>query len=529
MRISLILLICAEWHLYAETAAQEATIPPNLKTSASPPRKGCIVGDFFRRGTINSIANFEELIRCTTFIDKTGLVPEFFKNSGHRQFHLVTCPHKFGKTINLNMMKKFLEGSVTVEGNEISKAFDSEVYDFFINPKYNFTVGTMIENITELHKEHFQAYSTIHLSFKTVGSDSFDKLTKGLRDNFRKTFQEYEWFSKILSDTMSGKDADSKAQIKLLKRAVDGDIDKDEFAESLFALANLITKFCPIKEVFLLIDDYDDPVIKAIEQKFDVKRCVRLIDEIFTSLFVANEPSIRYALILGTINVLEKTKFNHVKHWSFLDNHHFVKYFGFTDDEVERLLDEHGVNRHDKAVIKRYYCGYTVSSTTKRMYNPYSMSHYLCSRNPSNAELMTENYWAEVTNIRNFLSCFRRNPLYRDMLTKMLSLKKISFPLRRNFDLNALEKLQEITHDDTYELTNVRLEVALSYLLHNGYLSYADTPRTYRVPNEEIRSALNLSCVEADQSFAIADAELLAKLSPPEEKQVVVPKTNSSY
>lgn len=458
--------------------------------------------DAFKRGTMNAIADFEESTKCTTYVDKTSMIEDFFKNSGPRQYDLITCPHKFGKSTNLDMMKRFVEAAVDSQGDQIKEKYDPTTDQLF----HKFKIWPFLKKANDLYKDNFQQYSVIYMTFKVTPARTYREMLDGIHLNFKTCYQHHFRLYNLLK---------SKSQMsKVMERILWERMEiEDDVVDGIPELAKLLKKYYPSSKIFLFIDDYDDPLIKAIEHNFDVDKVWKLMKRVYQKLFDPDDRDIQRALITGTLNVLSDS-FNSIKHWSFLDDNHFTKYFGLMENEVEELLNKHGLNAHDEEMVKSYYGSYNIPSSSDRIYNPYSIAKYLCSRDPNNARLKLKNYWAQSSKVSNFPLSSRQNYAYRKLFSNLMSFNKITFSLEKQWNLDDLEEIKMMRHARDDKLTSRRTDLILSYLFHHGFLSYADTWSTFKVVSDEVMNVLvNQSCTMETDHVVLDMAKVKERLA----------------
>lgn len=491
--------------------------------------------DSFKRGTMNSAPVFKELLHCSTFVDKSMLMAEFFKNTTINEYQLITCPHKFGKTVNLDMFRSFVEGGITnVSGaDKMLSHSDSAIYQMFRKLK----IASMLENTKgELYKDKFQQYIVIQVSFKTQGAKSYREILDVMCKRIKTCFEQYSRLYKLVQSKYDDWPRNPwivpenlRGRFALLHRVLYGDMNQIDYntgendngegdiVNGLSELCKIFTIFYPDSKIFLLVDDYDNPVINAIEYNFDVKPVVGLICKFFSQLLNTANSNIQHALITGTLNIFKKSEFKAIKHWSFLDKHYFNQYFGLTEVEVDRLLESHGVSSNDRDVVKRFYQGYAITQPSTRIYNPFSIASYLSNRNPHNARLMLKDYWAGSSPISNFFRSLSKIEANEGLISELLKSNKTQLMLKKYWSSKDLIDLKEITHPkDTTKAKNIeQFELIFSYLFHQGYLSYDVRSKSFTLQdNEEIGGFVDRTCILNDKYTILLDkSEIKEKIS----------------
>lgn len=478
--IALTLLLC-EFCLHMEAFSWRSSASQN---------KTC------RLGVMNPFSNFVELPTFTCFVDKTLLIEEFFKNSGVRQFHVITAPPKFGKTTNLDMIKRFLQVREYRE-------YDGQLFNV---SSYNLKITPLIHSGNGLLKHHFQKQKCIYISFRNIAGKTWYNV---LRESLSTTYKQFEEALNLMTSSEWYETGDAMMN-------PDFPLGEDEAVEGLSKLLSKIVKFWG-RNITILIDDYDDSIRNAIEYNLNVTLIHGCMQRIFSSLFRTYHPNLRYAVITGTLNVLEQVQFGHMRHSNFLDNHAFTKYFGLTTSEVDHLLNSHSTESTSASLTKEYYGPYYTRHSVTKIYNPYSIIKYLACRDSNNPDATFENYWPENTGnrISNFLKTITNSATYREITSLLLTREKITFKLISYWSVGDLEELRKITHDKPTKLTVRRVSLILSYLFYHGYLSHGDEPETYRIPSEEIRTYLKQCSMSNNSDESLDVGQLKSMLSPP--------------
>lgn len=432
---------------------------------------------------------FANLTTRSTFIDKSMLLRAFF---GHSRFQLVTCPHKFGKTTNLSMMKKFLAVNVDEDGTPIERAENSETYQLFTT---NLKIGPTLKSKSAFFHQNFNSFPVLYVSFENAKGSTLDEIIRGFGECLRNSFKSYEWLYRILlkhHPLDRSENPTIQRRMNIIHRVLEGETTENDVIDSMTALAKILFIYFKYQPIFLLIDDYDAPIINAIEQNLDIAPLIDVIERMFNKLFVQSHRMLKAAMITGTINVLNEATFSTITHCSFLDNHYASRYFGFTESDVCELLYRHGIIRKEQEIVKRYFNAYKITKTPSKIYNPYSIVMYSEKKNETAYKgTQLENYWVDSTKIANFLRCHANNNMSVDLMTELLQTKRIKFLLKKQFSLKDLQELRRITYENGLTARNEHADLFFSYLYHNGYLSLTDDFEAYYLPSIEIENSMS--------------------------------------
>lgn len=393
------------------------------------------------------IENFAE-IRTEGFyyIDKTGLIKELLENPG--KVSLFTRPGRFGKTLNMSMLKYFFG----TEGNE-------ELFD-----------GLVISKEKELCDKYMGKFPVISISLKDVDGRSFDAAkrmlcmivgTEALKFSFllqseNLTEMEHSQYKKLTELNDRGEFAMSEVLLK----------------KSLLTLSQLLQKHYGRKAV-ILIDEYDVPLDKAFAAGY-YDEMVDLLRGIFGQALKTND-SLFLAVLTGCLRVSKESIFtglNNFKVFSVKDVH-CKEYFGFTDEEVQKLLAFYNWSgRYD--TIKEWYDGYHFGN--QDIYCPWDVINY-CFDLKLNPSVKPQNYWINTSS----------NNIIRRFINKANSVTKKEIELL--MEGGSIKK--EIRQDLTYRDLDSGIDNLWSILFTTGYLTQRgedDGGLTELViPNKEIR------------------------------------------
>lgn len=278
------------------------------------------------------------------FIDKSLLVKEFWESDG--ETILVTRPRRFGKTLNISMLKYFFENS-SEDNSYLFKGLNIESH----------------KNIMELQGK----YPVIYLSFKDEKHSSFEGLVQGVKELISSLYIEHR-------DCLNNKE--------LL------DIEKNYYNDVINQKANLISLGNSLKnlsknlynyygeKVMILIDEYDVPIQAAYVNNYYIE-AIEFMRRLLSGAFKDNN-SLQKGMITGILRVARESIFsglNNLKVESILSDK-FCDKFGFTDLEIENLFFDYSIDE-ELHNIKEWYNGYYFGNTT--IYNPWSILNYLSS------------------------------------------------------------------------------------------------------------------------------------------------------
>lgn len=412
------------------------------------------------------IENFEKIRRDGFYyVDKTGLIEQLLNNWG--EVNLFTRPRRFGKTLNMSMLKCFFEIGT-----------DQSLFD-----------GLYISKNKALCDTYMGKYPVISISLKGVNADSYENA----RSLLKRIVMEEAKMHRII---MSGNRLDDidKAEYMSL---VTGEMGEDTLVYSMKTLTALLEKYYE-KKVIVLIDEYDVPLAKANENGY-YDQMVLLVRNLFENVLKTNS-SLKFAVLTGCLRVAKESIFtglNNFKTNSILDEE-YDETFGFVDDEVKEMLHYYGQDTHYETV-KEWYDGYRFGNAD--VYCPWDVINY-CDAHRRNPMLPPENYWTNTSG-NDVLKLFIESAGAAKGLAKT--------DLERLVNGEIVEK--DIREDLTYNELYASMDNLWSTLFMAGYLTHKGRVDTKRfrlaVPNREIRNIITEQVLALFKQNVEKDGQLL--------------------
>ena len=410
------------------------------------------------------IENFEE-IRTEGFyyVDKTGLIRDLLNNWG--KVNLFTRPRRFGKTLNMSMLKSFFEIGA-----------DRTLFD-----------GLAISRETALCEAYMGRFPVVFVSLKGVDGLTFEEAESRFIEIIG---SEAERFSFLLeSDKLSDNE---KEKYRALLKLKNGQYDMGTIVltSSLQTLSLLLNKHYDQKTI-LLIDEYDVPLDKAFQHGY-YKEMVALIRSLFGQALKTND-FLQFAVLTGCLRVSKESIFtglNNFKVLSITDSR-FDEHFGFTDAEVKTLLDDYNLTAH-YGETREWYDGYRFGSVD--VYCPWDVINHvdrLCGE--PNAE--PQAYWINTSG----------NDLVRRFVDK--ADKTTQGEIERLIAGEAIEKAVRL--ELTYNEIDNSIDNLWSVLFTTGYLTQAGKVErgVYKliIPNREVREVFILQIQEWFKETVVHD------------------------
>ena len=387
------------------------------------------------------IENFEDIIKDNYYyVDKSMLIEDILVNRA--AVTLFTRPRRFGKTLNMSMIKYFFD----IRNKDENRKLFEELKIF----------GS--EYMREQGK-----YPVIFVSLKDLRGDTWEDTFENLKSFISDLYAEFEDMREIMN---------KRDKIKFDK--IFYEEEKGDYETSLKLLSNYIYKYYG-KKVIILIDEYDAPIINAFDKGY-YNEAINFFQVFYSSALKTND-SLKYGILTGITRIIKEGIFsglNNLKVDTIL-NKKYSEYFGLLENEVIKMLDYFEM-KYKIEEVKEWYNGYIFGD--KRVYNPWSIINYV-----DNGEIKA--YWANVSG----------NTLLENMLDQ--AGEDVYTDLKRFTDGESIEKY--ISDGTTIKSLLSNDDEIWQLFLYSGYLTKAkeqieiDETSEYtniynlKIPNKEIR------------------------------------------
>lgn len=277
------------------------------------------------------------------YVDKTDFIRQIIEEGA--LITLLPRPRRFGKTLNLSMLRYFFEKT---DGNVFRPLFD----------------GKRIREWKDFDKHQGQ-YPVIMLTLKDCKADTFDKALELVASELQKEFFRHKYLldSPVMDSTYR----------PIFQSLLEGNPGEVRMQRSLLLLSELLTAHWGMPPLVLL-DEYDTPIHVAFDKGYYDRMIVFMRN--FMSMVFKDNTSVFRGVITGILRVSKESIFsglNNIAVFSLLDRPMSTA-FGFIQDEVDGLLDDYSQGRH-KEEIKRWYNGYLFGGHV--IYNPWSVLNYI--------------------------------------------------------------------------------------------------------------------------------------------------------
>lgn len=401
------------------------------------------------------IEDFREIrTRDAYYIDKTRLIEQLIENWS--KVNLFTRPRRFGKTLNMSMLKTFFEIGT-------DKAFFDGLY---------------ITQNKVLCEQHLGKYPVIFLSLKDVAGLTFEEAVDMLVQLIGREAKRFSFLQN--SPQLS---VDEQEQYKSLIAIKNGKhwMDKGLLASSLIVLSQLLCQHYGQK-VIILIDEYDVPLDKAFQSGY-YREMISLIRSLFGQALKTNS-FLQFAVLTGCLRVSKESIFTGLNNFKVhsVDDVRYDEEFGFTDDEVRRLLADYGLSDRFPEV-KEWYDGYKFGNAD--IYCPWDVMNYVDDLQ-DNPKLLPKSYWINSSGndlLKRFID--KADSTTRDEIEQLIAGSAVG---------------KRVRLDLTYDEIDRSIDNIWSVLFTTGYLTQAGVSADgiYKlvIPNKEIREVFVLKIQE---------------------------------
>ena len=388
------------------------------------------------------LSDFKKLIEGNYYyFDKTNFIDEIIKDGS--EVKLFTRPRRFGKTLNMSMLKYFFDIKEAEENRKLFK-------NLYIEKTENF-------------KEQGQ-YPVIFLSLKDLKARTWEEMERGIKNLLQEVFSEHKYLIKELDEF----------DLSILKKIINKEVELEGLKSSLKFLTKILYEKYN-KKVVVLIDEYDAPLVSAYHNKYYEK--AKNFFKTFYSSVLKDNPYLQMGVMTGIIRVIKAGIFsdlNNLNTYTILSDF-YPNCYGLTEEEVKKALIDYNLE-YEMGDVKDWYDGYKFGKS--EVYNPWSILNFLHAK-----ELRA--YWVDTSG----------NDLINDVLK--IVRKDIVRDLKKLFDGKGLKQNLSGTSDLSRILSE---EEIWELMLFSGYLTIQEKiDEDYyilRLPNREVRRLFKRTFIE---------------------------------
>ena len=340
--------------------------------------------------------DFKEIIeKDLYYFDKTGFIENLFTDWA--KVHLFTRPRRFGKTLNMSMLKYFFDIRNKEENRKLFK--DLKISE----SKYFEKQGTI---------------PVILMSFRNFKSDNWEEAFISLKTRISMLYKEFRFLENELDEI----DKENFMNIRRKKTNAD-------WKESLFNLTQYLYEYYRVKPI-ILIDEYDSPMIQAYLKNY-YDKIISFFSE-FYGMALKNNVYLDFGIMTGVLRAAKTNIFsdlNNIKIKSIFSEK-FSEYFGLTENEIEQSLKDYELN-YELEKVQEWYNGYQFGNS--KVYNPWSIINFLSDKK-------LETHWINTSSNDLIYSQLKNgNPEIFEDLIKLFDGEKIQKKINEFMNFNNLE------------------------------------------------------------------------------------------
>lgn len=412
------------------------------------------------------IESFEK-IRTDDFyyVDKTKMIEKLLDNWG--EANLFTRPRRFGKSLNMSMLKSFFEIGT-----------DAHLFD-----------GLYIAQQKEICEKYMGKYPVVSISLKGVNAENYEDAKALLRKVINEEARRLQFL--MDSERLTATDKELYRQMLSIQ------MEEETIVYSIREMTELLCKHYQ-KRVIVLIDEYDVPLAKANERNY-YDQMVLLLRNLFENTLKTND-NLYFAVLTGCLRVAKESIFTGLNNFRVysLNNTMFDEFFGFTDSEVRQMLAYYGQEQCFDTV-KEWYDGYHFGNVD--VYCPWDVINY-CMERRENHNLQPRNYWLNTSG----------NDVIRHFVENVENGKKLAkAELERLVNGDSVQKAiqEELTYKELYS----SMDNLWSALYMTGYLTEKGESNgnmhNLMIPNLEIRNIITEQILTMFRDKVAEDGKML--------------------
>ena len=342
-------------------------------------------------------------IRKNYYIDKTMYIKDIIDNQA--SVVLVTRPRRFGKTLNMSMLKYYFD---------CTKKDSKEIFE-----------GLKIMEQDEKYTSKLGYYPCIYLTLKDVNESTYENMILNIKTAIADMYQEHRYL--LDSDKIY---PEEKEQIKEILFYKENEI---VLRNSIKALSKYLNRYYD-KPVMLFLDEYDVP-LQTINTKEEYKKKTNFFQSLYKTTLKDNS-NLEKAILTGVSRVAKESIFsgaNNFDVYTVLDDE-FSDDFGITEKEMDKIIQDFEV-QDQKEEIKKWYDGYTIGNT-KGIYNPWSILNYL-----NRKELVP--YWVNTSSNYLIKLILKNSVTVKEKIEQLLRDEEIEVPINLDTVIVGIEQNEE--------------------------------------------------------------------------------------
>lgn len=460
-----------------------------------------------RQPHIKKGGDFKDLVtKSTIFADKTLLIKEVIDD--HATVIWITMPQRWGKSVNLDMLKRFLERPVAEKGHILDDHTTTHNYKLFAGGEINIKDGFIVKQIKTLPLKishiptvwnRFGQFPVISIDLSQCKGENTVTVQEKIKMELRKCFQQHHYLqTSIHLDPLDKQEIHRYTGTMSSRRLGDQQIRK-----GLRFLSEMLYRHYDQK-VWIFVDEYDtifNNPYKIWSGDITTQMLYSLFKEIYT-MTLKDNPYLEKAILTGSHYVVQSdllADIDHVMRYSLTD-YKYAQYYGLEQEEINEFVQHFNLDDAKVKQLETWYGGYKIHQSngdkyhTDRIvkkYNTWSVINYL-----NNHDSVAKSY-LEPSRYFDFIRKIFKHPQIEEKVRRLLKNGEICFKRIEKFSIHHLKALRAmISLGDHHEITEDGFRVLCSYLFKIGYLTLGTEHDCYVLPNHEIKYELSKEVVQ---------------------------------
>lgn len=427
----------------------------------------------------HDVEHFDRAVRSGHYVDKTSLLKAFIEYTSQHRHLLITCPNNFGKSTNMDMLRRFFHVRYNRHNYRHLERKKSYYYQLFTNETLNLNVTGDAEFIRNHHAQYFVFY----LDFSVIKGKTGKQIVHSIRDLIKEILNSHLWLYMKMKDRMFYKRKPwENPLLQGFRKGINSGGDEETALKGLESLLSSYALFTA-KPLMVLIDNYDAPMLRAINLGVRADEVNLFMQSILGVIHnVTFYYEIKHTLTVGVSRWFKDERTSKIAakidYQYFQQDHGLIEYFGFTDGQVRRLMADKPA---EHAAVREYYNGYYVRNLTTPLYNPKGVLQYL------ETDTFDFEYHSDDGIVHSLMKCLRHRAFFEKMLQLYVTrnLKRTS---HIHMSVDDLHKFTDIVHRNCADFDS-----SIPYgtiLLDSGYVAAIGAKNPYRLPNDLMREKL---------------------------------------
>lgn len=415
------------------------------------------------------VACFEQATKSPYFVDKTSLIKLFLNTP----YILITCPKKFGKSTNLDMLRRFYQLHINKTGHPINRKTTHD-YKLFTDKSLNLNISKD-QNFIE---QHFGKYPVLYFDFTNITGVTCAEVYNSTLEKVLDAVAPYSFlYFKIKDKLELTNHTVLQAQIRMWKRFFNETRNRYNFVFAMEVVTEAIQKHFG-KPAMVFMDGYDTPAMHLLNIGVWASGMNYFVQSLI-ELYARNTDQASHFIIAGVCRYFTMFPYTKLIYNYFLHNNVYAEYFGFTGTDVHRLLTANKIDNETRLKLKKHFNGYTFkpyhvhhATNETSLYHPKGVLRYLQNKTFDDYGLMEDNITTSL------MTCIRHERFFNDIMT-LLKMKTVGSASEFHMLEEDLIDFRDIVRSSCDELPEF-----FPYILHyidNGYLT--PVRKSYRIAN----------------------------------------------